>query len=160
MNNTYLLLGGNLGERFTLIEKAKNLLREKLGSIIKASSFYETEPWGFEADKNFLNQVILVETGHSAEKVLDICLSIETELGRERKSDSYSSRTMDIDILFFNDEVIKSKDLTVPHPKLHQRRFTLEPLAEIASGYFHPALKKTILELLQQCKDDSEVKKL
>jgi len=160
MNQTFLLLGGNLGERFTLIEKAKNLLKEKLGKVVRVSSFYETEPWGFEANKNFLNQVILVETAHLPEEVLNICLSVENELGRERTSDSYSSRTMDIDILFFNNEVIKTKKLIIPHPRLHERRFTLEPLTEIAPDYVHPVLKKTVQEILQQCNDDSEVKKL
>ena len=160
MNKVYLLLGGNLGERFSLITKAKYLINEQIGEVIKESSLYETEPWGFEASQSFLNQVIKVNTDLQAQSILKICLEIESELGRERNSTQYSSRTMDIDILFYNDDIINANDLVIPHPRLHERRFTLEPLSEIIPDFIHPKLDKPIKQLLLECKDDSEVHKL
>ena len=160
MNKVYLLLGGNLGERYSLIKKAKYLIKEQIGNIIKESSLYETEPWGFKAKQNFLNQVIKVNTELKSYLVLEKCLGIEEELGRERRSVQYSSRTMDIDILFFNDEIINTKDLVVPHPKLHERRFTLEPVVEVAPDFIHPIFKRSLLELLEECNDESVVKKV
>jgi len=159
MNQVYLLIGGNLHDRFELIAKAKKSISEKIGTIAKESSIYETAPWGFTAEQNFLNQVILLNTDLSAHKVLKLCLEIEMDLGRERLLKGYQSRTMDIDILFYNDEIIYDKQLIIPHERLHQRRFTLEPLVEIAPNYIHPLLKKTLSEILKDCKDDSEVKK-
>lgn len=160
MSEVYLLIGGNLDDRFSLISKAKDLIEDQIGEIIKESSIYETEPWGFEAEQNFLNQVIKVNTSLTAHSVLGICLGIEYELGRERSSEQYTSRTMDIDILFYNDEIINEKELIIPHPKLHLRRFTLKPLAEVAAEFVHPVFKKTLQELLKECQDYSFVKKL
>ena len=160
MNQVYLLIGGNLGDRFDFLKKARQGIENKIGKLVEVSSIYETAPWGFEAEQNFLNQVILAQTDLSPQEVLRFCLGIEDELGRERESEQYESRTMDIDILFFNDEIIETKDLTVPHPKLHQRRFTLEPLAEIAPRFMHPVFNKTLQELLHLCEDQSQVNKM
>ena len=160
MNKVYLLVGGNLGDRRSLLNQSKNKIKNKIGEIIKESSVYETTPWGFKADQNFLNQVIIIKTNFSSSDVLDICLNIENLLGRKRNSNGYQSRTMDIDILFYNDEIIQEKDLIIPHEKLHQRRFTLEPLVEITPDYVHPRLKMTVLDLLNNCEDNSQVIKL
>jgi len=160
MNKVFLLLGGNLGDRIKLLHSAKQLIQYKIGNIEKESSIYESLPWGFEAEQNFLNQVAIINTNLSAQKVLKFCQEIENDLGRKRYSDHYESRTMDIDILFYNDEIINDKNLIVPHPKLHQRRFTLEPLVEISPEYVHPVLKKRLQVILNDCKDNSEVTRL
>jgi len=160
MNKVYLLIGGNLGDRYSLLEQAKQEIGSRIGELIKESSVYETAPWGFIADQNFLNQVIIIKTNFSSRDVLNTCLDIENYLGRKRSSNGYHSRTMDIDILFYNNEIIELDGLTIPHARLHQRRFTLEPLVEISSDYIHPKLKKTVVDLLNNCEDNSQVIKL
>lgn len=160
MNKAFLLIGGNLGDRFGFLSKAKDAIVASIGSIVKRSSVYETAPWGFQSEQNFLNEVILISTTLSPRMLLEHCLKIEKDLGRVRFSNQYSSRTMDIDILFYNEELIEESDLIIPHEKLHQRRFTLEPMAELEPEFIHPKFKKTIKELLQICEDDSAVKKL
>ena len=159
MNQVYLLIGGNLNNRFELLDKAKKGISEKIGTIAKESSIYETAPWGFESEQNFLNQVLIVFTTLTPMEVLEKCQIIENNLDRVRKEKQYTSRTMDIDILFYNDEIIHEKQLVIPHERLHQRRFTLEPLVEIAPNLLHPVLKKSLSEILKECKDNSEVKK-
>ena len=160
MNKVYLLIGGNLGDRFKLLLKARDYIAEKIGDISRESAVYETAPWGFESEENFLNQVMLVTTKHSALEVLANCQKIENNMGRTRSSEGYSSRLMDIDILFYNDEIVKKPNLIIPHERLHQRKFTLEPLVEIAPGFTHPILKKSLFDILKECKDNSVVKKL
>ena len=159
-NEVYLLTGGNLGDRFKLLEQAKNEISEKIGKIKNESSIYETVPWGFKAEQDFLNQVVEVSTKLSPQKVLEFCLEIEDELGRERKSGYYESRTMDIDILFYNDEIINEPGLIIPHPKLHLRRFTLVPLTEIEPDFVHPVLNKKLTLILEECNDISDVRRL
>lgn len=160
MNFAYLLLGGNMGDREGIIAKTIELIHTSCGKVIKKSSLYESEPWGFENDNQFINQVILIETAMSAEDLLQMLLNIELLLGRTRNnSGSYSSRIIDIDILFYNDEVIREEKLIIPHPLLQERRFTLSPLNEIAQNLSHPILKKSIAELLTECKDNSIVTK-
>lgn len=156
----YLLLGGNLGDRAGLIKDAKFKISERIGDISKESSVYESEPWGFTTEQNFLNQVIVVDSGLKAIEVLDLCQKIEKELGRERNSEGYSSRTMDIDILFIDDLIINTERLIVPHKNLHKRRFTLLPLYELNSNFMHSVLNKTIKQLLLDCDDNSVVNKL
>lgn len=159
-NQIYLLTGGNLGDRYGLLERAKKKIVEKIGEIIKESSIYETAPWGFNSEQDFLNQVFNVSTDLSPKELLNKCFEIENELGRVRQLEQYSSRTIDIDILFYNDEIIHEQELIIPHERLHKRRFTLEPLVEISPEYAHPKLNKTLSELLAECKDVSEVRKL
>jgi len=130
-----------------------------VGTVLKPSSIYETEPWGFTNKNNFLNQVLLVETSLNPYELLKVLKAIETKLGRIRKTQRYSPRCIDIDILFYNDEVYFSDDLVIPHPRLHDRMFTLVPLNEIAPDYLHPILKKTIRELVILCNDKLMVKK-
>lgn len=160
MNQVFLLIGGNLNDRFALIEISKKKITEKIGPIVKSSSIYETAPWGFNSNQNFLNQVILVSTRLAADELLKKCMEIETDLGRVRQSDNYTSRTMDIDIIFYNKEIVRTKNLVIPHERLHLRRFTLEPLVEIAPDFIHPIINKSLSLLLKGCKDNSEVIKL
>lgn len=157
LNITYLLLGSNLGSRYTYLCKAKNEISAKVGNIITESNIYETEPIGFSSDNNFLNQVIEVSTTLNAEKILDIILKTELHLGRKRTGKGYSSRTIDIDILYFNNDIINNPNLIIPHPRIQDRKFTLLPLSEIAPNYIHPILKITQQQLLANCTDNSEV---
>jgi 2-amino-4-hydroxy-6-hydroxymethyldihydropteridine diphosphokinase len=159
-NSVFLLIGGNLGDRFKLLNQAKNDIQEKIGRINKESSIYETVAWGFESENDFLNQVILILTDLEAMEVLKMCQEIEINLGRIRKSGGYASRTIDIDILLFNSEAIDLPDLKIPHIQLHNRRFTLEPLAEIEPDFIHPVLNKTMKQLLKDCSDKSKIKKI
>lgn len=160
MAHTFLILGGNLGDRYSYMDKAKALIAERLGNIILASSFYETEPWGFSHEQLFLNQVIRIETSLLPSKLLDNIKEIEMSLGRMRDKDRYSARTIDVDILFYDDLIIASPDLIIPHPRIASRRFVLEPLAEIAPELIHPVYHKTIGQLLETCEDTCNVRKL
>ncbi len=155
---TTLLLGSNIGERNHVLNKAKELLTGRLGVLIKESEMYESEPWGFESSNKFLNKILVLKTTYSPDEILKTCLQIENELGRIRNNNSgYSSRVIDIDILYIDDLVINKKDLTVPHPRLHKRKFTIEPLAEILPDFVHPVIKKSHKQMLKDCKDKSEV---
>ncbi|MCD6113404.1 MAG: 2-amino-4-hydroxy-6-hydroxymethyldihydropteridine diphosphokinase [Bacteroidales bacterium] len=159
MNFVFLQLGSNIGDRVLMFDKAKNLIKQKIGAIIKQSSIYETQPWGFNTDDLFLNQVLLVETKIQPDELLEIILNIEVALGRVRKSDKYESRLIDIDILFYDNLIINNEKLIIPHPLIQDRLFVLEPLNEIASDFVHPVLKKTINELLLKCDDKLKIKK-
>lgn len=159
MNVTYLCLGGNIGDRETALKLALLKINEKIGLVTAQSNIYETEAWGVENQQAYFNQCIKVKTNYPALELIDILLSIEKELGRERLiSETYQPRTIDIDILFYNEEIISHSKLLVPHPRLHLRKFVLIPLNEIASNYLHPLLNKTIFSLLSECEDSSEVK--
>ncbi|MDA3952978.1 MAG: 2-amino-4-hydroxy-6-hydroxymethyldihydropteridine diphosphokinase [Bacteroidales bacterium] len=160
MNRVFLLLGGNLDDRYGLIRSAKEIISKEIGTIVQESSIYETAPWGFKSDQDFLNQVIIVTTSLTPIQLLKECQIIEDKFGRVRQLDQYASRTMDIDILFFNDEIINNNDLIIPHESLHQRRFTLEPLVELAPDFIHPQIKKSLSEIMMECTDVAEVKKL
>ena len=157
MNTVYLLLGANLGNRSLTLKKASSLISENTGEIILASSLYETEAWGVNNQPDFLNQVLMVKTKLSAIEVLDSTQKIENLLGRKRK-EKWHARTIDIDLLFFNNEIIDSDRLKVPHPAMIERRFTLEPFAEISPELIHPLYFKSIQQLLYTCKDPLAVK--
>ncbi len=159
MNQVVLLLGCNIGDRIKYLELAINKLADELGSVLAKSSIYESEPWGFDAEISFLNQVLIVETESLPEQLLGQTQIIENNLGRVRTKKGYESRIMDIDILFFNDLVIETETLTIPHPALHKRKFTLEPLCEILPHKIHPVFKKTTETLLIECADNLWVKK-
>ena len=159
MNRTYLLIGGNVGNRLKNMEKAAELIGLKAGDIGKRSAMYETEAWGKEDQPAFLNQVLRVQTDLEPKALLETILAIEKEMGRMRE-EKYGPRTIDIDILLYNDLVVESNDLSIPHPHLHLRRFARAPLAEIAASVIHPKLKKSIDELLLECTDKLAVKKL
>jgi len=160
MTKAYLLLGGNSGDRFYYLEKAVCLIDGEIGEVINKSSVYESEPWGFKHKNYFLNQVLLVETMLSPEELLFKINKIENKLGRIRKGDQYLERTIDIDILFFDNHIIENKKLKIPHRHLHKRMFALTPLGEIDPELGHPLLNKTIKELKRDCKDSLKVTKV
>ena len=159
MNYIFILLGANLGDPKLQLLKAQELLSQRLGKLVKASSLYQSEAWGVEDQPIFLNQVLLLETEHSAHESLAICQSIENELGRVRK-EKWGARIIDIDILYFNSEIIETQELTIPHPYIQERNFTLQPLFEVAHSYKHPKLHLTNEQLLLNCKDKLKVEKL
>lgn len=159
MINVLLLLGSNLGDRQLFLKKAIDLIEHDIAHISKASSIYETQSWGKTDAPDYLNQVILLETSLSARAVLQRILGIEQLLGR-RREEKWGSRTIDIDILFYGDSVINEPGLHIPHPELHNRRFTLEPLAEIAPDFKHPVLNKSILAIKNELVDTLIVKKV
>ncbi|MDR2009383.1 MAG: 2-amino-4-hydroxy-6-hydroxymethyldihydropteridine diphosphokinase [Bacteroidales bacterium] len=156
----FLGIGGNLGSRILNIEKTIKLVSEKISIPEKISSLYISEPWGFEHSKYFTNAVIQLNSELSPEQLLRIIKDIETEMKRIKTSDSYEGRTMDIDILFYEEKIVNNDNLQIPHPLLQNRLFVLLPLNEIAPGFIHPALNKSISELLKACKDQSKIRRL
>ncbi len=159
MNKVYLSIGGNLGKRRANLAKAVFLISQQIGSIIALSDLYETKAWGIENQPDFLNQALIVETTLSPLQVLKNALAIETKMGRKRERKWYT-RLIDIDLLFFEQQVIKTDDLTLPHPFLQERNFVLVPLAQIAPNFIHPISQKSIQELLKTCPDVLKVVKL
>jgi len=159
MNTAVLSLGSNVGDRLDNLKKAIAHLKDLPGSLLKVSSVYETAPWGNTQQSSFYNQVIEIETTLTALELMERILSIEREMGRTRMK-KWEPRIIDIDILFFSDEIIESKNLRIPHQHLHERRFILEPLNEIMPDFIHPVSKLKIHELLSDLTDDSSVEKL
>lgn len=160
MAKLFLLLGGNLGDKAQVFQSARERLSKELGPIVQASAVYETEPWGFESDDMFWNQVLVLETTLLPEDVLMHTKAIELELGRIRKAARYASRLIDIDLLFYDDLVLHEPNLELPHPRMIDRRFVLEPLAEVAEDFIHPVFQQSIACLLEECSDQLAVKRL
>lgn len=160
MVTSYILLGSNMGDRANYLNQATELIAKDIGSVVHKSCIYESEPWGYNDATSYYNRLLQIESNYAAQNLLKACLSIEDELGRVRNSDQYEARTIDIDVLFFGDEVINTVDLIVPHPRIKERRFVLEPLNEIAPELMHPVLSKKVKELLKVCTDTSWVKRL
>lgn len=160
MYKVFLGIGGNIGNKHQNFQKVLEWISNHIGNITKKSSIYETPPWGFHSEMNFWNQVIMVETELKAEQLLPVIHKIENEFGRVRSKNQYSNREMDIDILFFEDEIIENETLIVPHPRIHLRKFVLIPLVEIEPDFKHPLMRLTNLQLLENCKDQSLVKKI
>ncbi|MBU2465716.1 MAG: 2-amino-4-hydroxy-6-hydroxymethyldihydropteridine diphosphokinase [Bacteroidetes bacterium] len=158
--NIFILLGSNLGDRKTLLQRARRAIDNNCGKIVGMSQLYETAPWGFESEHWFINQVIQLETDLSPEHLLEKLLAMEALLGRIRTETQYSSRNIDIDLLYYNTQIIDNETLNIPHPRLHLRRFTLLPLTEIAPHFIHPLLQKSQLELLNELVDNSVVRRL
>ncbi|MFT5569819.1 MAG: 2-amino-4-hydroxy-6-hydroxymethyldihydropteridine diphosphokinase [Cyclobacteriaceae bacterium] len=152
MKGIYILLGSNLLDRVKNLEKAEELLSVRDISILHKSSIYQSEPWGIADQPTFLNSVLSVSTHLSADLLLQSCLQVETEMGRVRVK-KWGERLIDIDILYFNDQIIDSESLTVPHPGILDRRFTLLPLVEIAKNEKHPIAGLTQWALLERCSD-------
>jgi 2-amino-4-hydroxy-6-hydroxymethyldihydropteridine diphosphokinase len=148
-----------LGDRFKNLDDAAVLIVEYIGPVKKSSSFYNTSPWGLSDQPDFLNRVFIVQTTLNSEETLDAVLECERILGRERTVKN-APRLIDIDILFFNDEIIDTKRLSVPHPEITNRRFVLAPLAEISPAYKHPLLNKAMSDLLLDCTDNLNVQKI
>jgi 2-amino-4-hydroxy-6-hydroxymethyldihydropteridine diphosphokinase len=158
MNKVYILLGSNIGNSLEQITIAKKNIAKKVGKIESSSSIYVTAAWGNTNQPDFLNQVIIVATTLSAASTLTTILGIENSMGRIR-TEKNAPRIIDIDILFFNTDVITTPSLTVPHPEIANRKFVLIPLTELTPSYKHPILHKTVKELLHICTDDLAVKK-
>ena len=159
--SVFVLLGSNLGDRELLVNQACKIMGERCGEIVAKSRLYESEPWGFQAEHWFLNQVVELKTSLSPDALMTELLAIEKELGRDRTTphEGYVSRPMDLDILYWGrDLIVEKQHVIVPHPRLHQRRFTLLPLCDVASDYVHPILKKTNRQLLDECQDTGIVK--
>jgi len=160
-NIVFILLGGNIEPRLKFMAEARLEVEQNVGKLLASSAIYESESWGFNSDANFINQVLKVRTVMKVNDILQTAMEIENKLGRVRNDNGkYASRTMDVDILYFNSEIIDEENLTVPHPRLHLRRFTLLPLVEIAPDFIHPLLKKSNEELLQLCGDKGNVQRL
>jgi 2-amino-4-hydroxy-6-hydroxymethyldihydropteridine diphosphokinase len=156
MNQLVILLGCNLGNCEITFHKAIESIENELGKCALKSSFYKTKAWGNENQNDFLNQCLIIETAFSAAICLEKILKIEESLGRKRE-EKWGPRTIDIDILFFNSEIVDKPNLQIPHPYLHLRRFTLEPLHELIPDFIHPVLNQKIGELLLHCKDELKV---
>ena len=156
MNNAYLQLGSNIGDRKKFLEVAESFISKDLGVIKKKSKIYESSPWGVDNQRFFLNQVLLLKTNLDSSNLLISIESIEKKMGRVRVK-KWGERIIDIDILFFNNEIIETPDLYIPHRYISKRRFVLEPLFEIASNLNHPKYNKTISQLLEECIDKEKV---
>lgn len=152
------IFGSNSGDKYQIITEATRLLSEVAGEVVMASSFYETEPWGFECDEKFLNRVIVFETSLSPQEFLKACLDTESRLGRVRNSNGprYTSRPIDIDILFYDSLILNTPELILPHPRLCERNFVLTPLSEILPDFIHPIFQKKISLLREECADESD----
>jgi 2-amino-4-hydroxy-6-hydroxymethyldihydropteridine diphosphokinase len=159
MNGVYLIIGGNLGNRALNLALCKKEISEEIGLILKQSSIYETAAWGITNENSYLNRVLFLETILTAERVMEICLEIEKKFLRVRQK-KWESRIMDIDILFFNNEIIKTKKLQIPHPRMAERKFVLIPMVEIAPNLVHPLLDKSMTKMLSECEDTLDVSKV
>ena len=158
MPDIYLILGSNLGDRMKNLQRATELISKDVGKIINKSSVYETEPWGFNHRLNFLNQVLKIITSLKPEEILEVIIKIEKSFGRKRNNNKYSAREIDIDILFYNNKVIKSDKLIIPHPKIQERMFVLVPMTELEPDLIHPELKVAINQLKNECRDTKWVR--
>lgn len=158
MSQVYLLLGGNLGDRLNYIFEAIAEIKKCIGDVTKSSSLYQTKAWGVQTQADFLNQALEIRTDLLPSDLLANTQAIENKLGRTRL-EMWGERTMDIDILFYNYDIVNLENLIIPHPLIHLRKFVLIPLAEIAPDFIHPVLKKSINLLNSECGDDLEVTK-
>jgi len=160
LKTIYVALGSNLGQKHKNLENSITKIYEKVGDVVRVSKVYETPAKGFEGN-NFYNACIEVRTRLEAEHVLKSLLEIETEMGRSRnQSEGYANRVIDLDILFYEDEVINSKDLTIPHPELHHRDFVLFPLCDIAPQFLHPVKNESIIDLRKHLEADNNIKRI
>ena len=163
---SFVLMGSNMGDRISVMNMAVDIIEARCGKIVSMSSLYESEPWGFEAEQNFINRAICIETNLPAHELLNELLRIELELGRKRNviekssgagsnSKVYESRPIDLDVIYYGDMINDDEDLILPHPRMHLRRFVLEPLCEIAPDFMHPVINHTNKEILEECPDNS-----
>jgi 2-amino-4-hydroxy-6-hydroxymethyldihydropteridine diphosphokinase len=156
LKKVHLLTGANLGDRLNTLGTAKRLIEENIGHVVNASGFYETEAWGHVEQPDYINQALEVATSFSPLELLQAVFNIEMTLGRTRRN-KWESRLIDIDILFYENKILKTKDLTIPHPHLHRRNFVLVPMLEIAPDKLHPVFEKTIEELYEMTEDILDV---
>lgn len=162
METCYILFGSNMGDKGSIFDQACLYINNRCGQVLQVSSPYESEPWGFETEEWFLNRMIVIKTRMNPEDLLRQLLEIERELGRERhpENEGYVSRTADLDIIYYGDRIILTELLTIPHPRLHRRRFALLPMCEVAPDMVHPVLGLTQRDLLARCPDTLLVKKM
>lgn len=159
MEKVYLCLGGNIGDTRNYLQNAVAMIGRRIGRIVSQSAVYQSEPWGFNAEQMFLNQVVVAETELEPHAVLELCLQIEAELGRTRSGNGYEPRTIDIDIVFFGQQIVSQPDLQVPHPLMHHRNFVLRPLCDVAADFVHPIFGLTVRQLAAVCDDKAVVRK-
>jgi 2-amino-4-hydroxy-6-hydroxymethyldihydropteridine diphosphokinase len=152
---TYLSLGGNLGNTIEIFQNSREILTKKVGKITQLSSLYQTAAWGPIPQNDFINQVIELETKLSAPELMDILLEIELKQGRVRQ-ERWGPRTLDLDIIFFGEQLISTESLEIPHPRMEDRKFVLVPLNEINPNFIHPTFHKTVQQLLMECPDECE----
>jgi 2-amino-4-hydroxy-6-hydroxymethyldihydropteridine diphosphokinase len=160
MHKVFLGIGGNIGNKADNFNKVYTFIKNELGEITKTSSVYESPPWGFTADENFWNQVLVIGTKLSPAELLQKITEIENQFGREREIGKYNSREMDIDILYYDEINLETESLVIPHPRIQQRKFVLVPLNEIAPDFKHPLLRLTSFQMLENCKDGSVILKM
>ena len=157
MRKIYLSIGSNKGNRYSFIKEALRLIHKDIGEVILISKIYETKSWGFQSD-DFLNLCILIKSELIPMKLIGKLKKIEERIGRERNNEKIEAREIDIDILFYSDEIVNQKDLIIPHQRLHLRNFVLYPLNDIAADFIHPILLKSVNELLNECEDNDTPK--
>ena len=158
MHLAYLLIGSNLGDKTTYLKNAGSYIQQQCGQIVKQSSFYETEPWGFTEQPSFLNQALCIQTELAPAQLMHTLLQIESKMGRTREL-KMGPRIIDLDILQIDQQIIDTPLLQLPHPAMHLRRFALIPMEEIAPQLIHPQFNKTITQLLAECTDQTDVQK-
>ena len=158
-HQVFLHTGSNQGQRFEYLIKAERLIETQIGPIIQRSAYYETEAWGKTDQADFINQALEVHSELSPTKLLQITLNIEKELGRIRR-ERWTSRCIDIDLLFYDDQIINQPELTIPHPRIHLRNFVLIPMLEIAATFVHPVFNLSIEDLYLRSEDRLEVRML
>lgn len=159
MGKVYLLLGGNMGDRESFLTMAEKCIHHEIGAVSGKSSIYETEPWGIDHGHNYLNQVLEIRYSADPQELLKGIQKIENKLGRIRSEHQYADRVIDIDILFYDELIYHDEKLKIPHPGIGKRKFALVPMNEVNPGFRHPVLKKTIQNLLKDCKDLKDVRK-
>ena len=158
MHLAYLLIGSNLGDKNTYLKNASSYIQQQCGQIVKQSSFYETEPWGFTEQPSFLNQALCIQTELAPAQLMHTLLQIESNMGRTREL-KMGPRIIDLDILQIDQQILDTPLLQLPHPAMHLRRFALIPMEEIAPQLMHPQFNKTIAQLLAECADQTDVQK-
>lgn len=156
LKGKFLLLGTNLGDRWGNLDRCRDLIEDTIGEIVTASLIYETAAWGITDQPSYLNQVLQIESNLSPLDLLTAALAVEKKLGRVRK-ERWGERIIDIDILYYDQQVVNLPDLTIPHPEISNRRFTLVPLAELIPDFIDPQKNLSIRQLLQACHDQTEV---
>ena len=157
MRKIYLSIGSNKGNRYSFIKEALRLIQKDIGEVILISKIYDTKSWGFQSD-DFLNLCILIKSELIPAELIIKLKNLEERIGRERNNEKIEAREIDIDILFYSDEIVNQKDLIIPHQRLHLRNFVLYPLNDIAADFIHPILLKSVNELLNECKDNDTPK--
>lgn len=160
MSICYICLGSNKGDRVGNVQQATRLLAsdESQCRVVRTSALYETEPWGNKNQNWFVNAILECKTKLSPKELLEKCMHIESLIGRDRlNEEKWGERVIDIDILFYDDEIIEEENLTIPHPYIHERSFVLVPLLELIPNYVHPKLKKTLSDLYDELENVEEV---